>query len=49
MITDPTNEGSLKILRLPQVCEVIGLCRSITYQLVADLRFPRWVKSGFAR
>ena len=46
MITDPTNEASLKILRLPQVCEVTGLCRSMTYQLVAELRFPQRVKIG---
>ena len=41
-----TNEGSLKILRLPQVCEVTGLCRSMIYQMEADLRFPQRVKIG---
>jgi len=41
-----TNDGSLKILRLPQVCEVTGLCRSMIYQLEADLRFPQRVKIG---
>jgi prophage regulatory protein len=46
MITPPTNEASLKILRLPQVCEVTGLCRSMIYQLEADLRFPQRVKIG---
>ena len=46
MIADPTNEGSNKILRLPQVCEVTGLCRSMIYQLEADLRFPQRVKIG---
>ena len=47
MITDPTNEGSLEILRLPHVCEVTGLCRSMIYQLEADLRlFPQRVKIG---
>jgi prophage regulatory protein len=46
MITSPTNEASLKILRLPQVCEVTGLCRSMIYQLEADLRFPQRVKIG---
>jgi prophage regulatory protein len=46
MITDTTNEGSFKILRLPQVCEVTGLCRSMIYQLEADLRFPQRVKIG---
>jgi prophage regulatory protein len=46
MITTPTNDVSLKILRLPQVCEVTGLCRSMIYQLEADLRFPQRVKIG---
>jgi IS5 family transposase len=32
--------------QLPQVCEVTGLCRSMIYQLQADLRFPRRVKIG---
>jgi prophage regulatory protein len=46
MINDLTSEGSIKILRLPQVCEVTGLCRSMIYQLEADLRFPQRVKIG---
>ena len=46
MITSPSGEASLKILRLPQVCEVTGLCRSMIYQLEADLRFPQRVKIG---
>ena len=41
-----TNDGSIKILSLPQVCEVTGLCRSMIYQLEADLRFPQRVKIG---
>jgi prophage regulatory protein len=40
------GEAPLKILRLPQVCEVTGLCRSMIYQLEADLRFPKRVKIG---
>jgi prophage regulatory protein len=46
MISSPTTHESLKILRLPQVCEVTGLCRSMIYQLEADLRFPQRVKIG---
>jgi prophage regulatory protein len=46
MITPSTTEDSLKILRLPQVCEVTGLCRSMIYQMEADLRFPQRVKIG---
>lgn len=46
MITSPTNDASLKILRLLQVCEVTGLCRSMIYQLEADLLFPPRVKIG---
>jgi len=38
------NEESLKILRLPQVCEVTGLCRSMIYQMEADHRFPQRIK-----
>jgi prophage regulatory protein len=46
MITSPSIDGSLKILRLPQVCEVTGLGRSMIYQMEADLRFPKRVKIG---
>ena len=42
----PTNQDSLKILRLPQVCELTGLCRSMIYQMEADLRFPQRVRIG---
>jgi prophage regulatory protein len=40
----PPNEESLRILRLPQVCEVTGLCRSMIYQMEADRRFPKRIK-----
>ena len=40
------NSHSIRILRLPQVCEVTGLCRSMIYQMEADLRFPQRVKIG---
>lgn len=43
---DSANNASLKILRLPQVCEVTGLCRSMIYQMEADRRFPKRVKIG---
>jgi prophage regulatory protein len=47
MITaPPPNEESLKILRLPQVCEVTGLCRSMIYEMEADRRFPQRIKIG---
>jgi prophage regulatory protein len=46
MTTSNTTECSLRILRLPQVCEVTGLCRSMIYQMEADSRFPRRVKIG---
>lgn len=46
MIGSSTTDASLKILRLPQVCEMTGLCRSMIYQLEADLRFPQRVKIG---
>jgi prophage regulatory protein len=40
------NQDSLRILRLPQVCAVTGLCRSMIYQMEAELRFPQRVKIG---
>jgi prophage regulatory protein len=40
------NADSIRILRLPQVCEVTGLCRSMIYQLEAERRFPRRIKIG---
>ena len=40
------NSDSIRILRLPQVCEVTGLGRSMIYQMEADLRFPRRIKIG---
>ena len=40
------NAESIRILRLPEVCEVTGLCRSMIYQMEADLRFPQRVKIG---
>jgi prophage regulatory protein len=36
----------LQVLRLPQVCRVTGLCRSMIYQLEAERRFPRRIKIG---
>ena len=36
----------LQILRLPQVCKVTGLSRSMIYQLEAERRFPRRVRIG---
>jgi prophage regulatory protein len=33
-------------LRLPQVCKVTGLCRSMIYQLEAERRFPCRIKLG---
>jgi prophage regulatory protein len=34
------------VLRLPQVCKVTGLCRSMIYQLEAERRFPCRIKLG---
>ncbi len=36
----------LQILRLPQVCKVTGLGRSMIYQLESDRRFPCRVRIG---
>jgi prophage regulatory protein len=34
------------ILRLPQVCRITGLCRSLVYELEANGTFPRRVPLG---
>ena len=36
----------LQILRLPQVCKVTGLGRSMIYQLEAQRKFPHRVRIG---
>jgi len=38
--------GYVQFLRLPQVCQVTGLRRSMIYQLEAERRFPRRIKIG---
>jgi prophage regulatory protein len=40
-----SNEN-VQLLRLPQVCKVTGLRRSMIYQLEAEQRFPRRIKIG---
>jgi prophage regulatory protein len=36
----------IRILRLPQVCDVTGFCRSMIYLMEAEHRFPKRVKIG---
>jgi prophage regulatory protein len=38
--------SNLQVLRLPQVIQITGLCRSMIYQLEADDRFPRRIRIG---
>ena len=38
--------GPIRVLRLPQVCKMTGLCRSSIYQMEADRLFPTRVKIG---
>jgi prophage regulatory protein len=38
--------AAVQILRLPQVCQRTGLCRSMIYQLEAEHQFPRRIKIG---
>jgi prophage regulatory protein len=42
----PSDQVAIQVLRLPQVCRVTGLCRSMIYQLEACERFPRRIKLG---
>lgn len=44
--TPAMNDEAVKVLRLPKVCEVTGLGRSMIYQMEADQRFPRRIKIG---
>ena len=41
-----TDQASIKILRLPQVCNVTGFCRSMIYLMEAERRFPQRVRIG---
>jgi prophage regulatory protein len=45
-MTIQASTALLRVLRLPQVCSVTGLCRSMIYQLEAEQRFPRRIKIG---
>ncbi len=42
----PIANAYVQLLRLPQVCQVTGLRRSMIYQLEAEQRFPRRIKIG---
>jgi prophage regulatory protein len=44
--TNHQSNDLLQVLRLPQVCRVTGLCRSMIYQLEAEQRFPGRIKIG---
>jgi prophage regulatory protein len=35
-----------RVLRLPKVCEITGLKRSMIYQMEMEQRFPRRIKIG---
>jgi prophage regulatory protein len=37
---------AVQILRLPQVCKITGLGRSMIYQLESERRFPTRVRIG---
>jgi prophage regulatory protein len=41
-----SSDQGIRILRLPEVCSVTGLGRSMIYQMEADQRFPKRVKIG---
>jgi prophage regulatory protein len=40
------SDERLQVLRMPQVCKVTGLCRSMIYQLEAEKRFPSRIRLG---
>jgi prophage regulatory protein len=39
-------DQAVRILRLPEVCSVTGLGRSMIYQMESDQRFPKRVRIG---
>ena len=41
-----TPVGTIQVLRLPQVCQVTGLGRSMIYQLEASNGFPNRIRIG---
>jgi prophage regulatory protein len=41
-----TPVGTIQVLRLPQVCQVTGLGRSMIYQLEARKGFPNRIRIG---
>ncbi|MGH8141416.1 MAG: helix-turn-helix transcriptional regulator [Steroidobacteraceae bacterium] len=41
-----STQPKLHVLRLPMVCEITGLCRSMIYQLEAEHCFPSRIKIG---
>ena len=43
-VQSATSAPTVQILRLPQVCKVTGLGRSMIYQLEAECRFPSRVR-----
>jgi prophage regulatory protein len=40
------SDQRLQILRMPEVCKLTGLCRSMIYQLEAEKRFPSRIRLG---
>jgi len=45
-VQSAASAPAVQILRLPQVCKVTGLGRSMIYQLEAERRFPSRVRIG---
>jgi prophage regulatory protein len=46
MTSNASPRPAVRILRLPDVCQITGFKRSMIYQLQAENRFPRSVKLG---
>lgn len=45
-VQSAASAPTIRILRLPQVCKVTSLGRSMIYQLEAERRFPTRVRIG---
>lgn len=46
MNTITTGTPPIHVIRLPQVRQITGLCRSAIYQLEAKQKFPRRIRLG---
>ncbi|CAE6693271.1 hypothetical protein LMG22931_00475 [Paraburkholderia nemoris] len=42
------NNVQRRIIRLPEVCKIVGLSRSVIYARIKDRKFPAPIKLGYS-